>query len=1343
MKTPQAVLFLLMLAAFAPIAAFGQYLPPSGTGSFNNYLSPTLLSGGGSVTSQESPQSDSINPAAAGAKQRVTLDASYLGLVGTQTGEGWQGHIANLGITIPTKVGVFSGSGHFMSSALSEVDLGTVGELNASFAKQIYPDLLVGAGLHFLLGTNVGTDWGLSGDLGFLAFPGQTGFMKNFRWGIVMQGLGKGFAPVPGVSGYPPAFTPVVGAAFDVVDNSTFRIGFSGDLGFPEFQDVSVNLGTKITFRNNLSLSVSEGADLQSLLNPGSRPNRSYIPAVGLTYSFSTNLGSSSRFLQEHGWNRTTLNTEVSAAPMPGGAWAFGTGINAPLGVVDRTPPTIVVDYPKPAWISPNNDGVQDYIQFPIRITDDRYVAGYRLDIYNDKGDLVRQIQNALKPPATRDFRTAVDQLLSVKSGIPVPPTLRWGGLDNNGKVVPDGTYTFKIQAWDDNGNMATSPTYTVHVKNTPPEVSVKQLTGDQLIFAPNSTSTKNSLAITQSGSVENLWKGEITNADGTVVRTLEWKDSAPKSFVWDGKANDGSYVPNGVYNYRLSATDLAGNRGSGSLDNIIVDTQATPVSLGIEYSYFSPNGDGVKDLDTLKLNVPVQTGIKSWSLVITNSSGREVRSFSGTGSVPAKLVFDGRSNDGAPLPEGAYVAHLAIDYVNGNQPTADSAPMTIQLTPPKASITENYTIFSPVGNGDKNTITFYQDTTTAELWKGEIKNAKGDVVKSYSWRGTADTKVVWDGHGDNGLLVPDGTYSYRLVGNDRAGNVGRSNTLSFEINTQNTPVFLSAEYPAFSPNGPRNSMGLYPQVRGQEGIHSYQLDIVTADGKVVRTFSGTGKLPPSFQWEGLTNHGTPANDGTYQGILHVVYQNGNKRSAPSPSFILDTKFPSVSATANWTLFDPTSGSARPTITITNRTSNEPLWEADILDSSGSIVRQDFWKGTAGPFVWDGKDMQGNMVPDGTYSYQISATNIAGNTTRAVIRNIVVDTRPTPVFVTASAPGFSPNGDGIDDTITFSTVENQQSGVDRWELKILDAEGKAVRSFSGGSQLPTSITWDGKNESGSVSADGLYTAEYQVFYAKGAEPISKTTPVILDARGPQVHVSVGPLPFAPDNTGSSNELHIKTQVSDLAPIKAWSIDIFDPKDHPFKTLSGTGAPSSDITWDGKANDGELVSSAEDYTYRMTVTDEFGNRTVVGGTIPIDVLVIQEGNQLRIRIPSIIFAPDSAALDTSSSEIQAKNAQILNRLAEILKKYYMYNIRIEGFAVSVYWYDPVKARQEQQDVLIPLSKARAETVKKALVERGIDPARMTTVGLGSENPVVPNSDLQNRWKNRRVEFILIK
>ncbi|MCF6336150.1 MAG: hypothetical protein L3J12_10450 [Spirochaetales bacterium] len=43
----------------------------------------------------------------------------------------------------------------------------------------------------------------------------------------------------------------------------------------------------------------------------------------------------------------------------------------------------------------------------------------------------------------------------------------------------------------------------------------------------------------------------------------------------------------------------------------------------------------------------------------------------------------------------------------------------------------------------------------------------------------------------------------------------------------------------------------------------------------------------------------------------------------------------------------------------------------------------------------------------------------------------------------------------------------------------------------------------------------------------------------------------------------------------------------------------------------------------------------------------------------------------------------------------------------------------------------------------LSKLGVDPSRMDSKGMGGGNPIVPNSDLENRWKNRRVEFILWK
>ncbi len=52
----------------------------------------------------------------------------------------------------------------------------------------------------------------------------------------------------------------------------------------------------------------------------------------------------------------------------------------------------------------------------------------------------------------------------------------------------------------------------------------------------------------------------------------------------------------------------------------------------------------------------------------------------------------------------------------------------------------------------------------------------------------------------------------------------------------------------------------------------------------------------------------------------------------------------------------------------------------------------------------------------------------------------------------------------------------------------------------------------------------------------------------------------------------------------------------------------------------------------------------------------------------------------------------------------------------------------------------LSKHRAESVRKYLIEHGIDASRfVATEGLGPKNPVADNATEEGRSKNRRVEI----
>jgi OmpA-OmpF porin, OOP family len=51
----------------------------------------------------------------------------------------------------------------------------------------------------------------------------------------------------------------------------------------------------------------------------------------------------------------------------------------------------------------------------------------------------------------------------------------------------------------------------------------------------------------------------------------------------------------------------------------------------------------------------------------------------------------------------------------------------------------------------------------------------------------------------------------------------------------------------------------------------------------------------------------------------------------------------------------------------------------------------------------------------------------------------------------------------------------------------------------------------------------------------------------------------------------------------------------------------------------------------------------------------------------------------------------------------------------------------------------LSQARAQAVRSALAQRGLDVARMDATGYGFDKPVGPNDTPEGRATNRRIEI----
>jgi outer membrane protein OmpA-like peptidoglycan-associated protein len=257
-----------------------------------------------------------------------------------------------------------------------------------------------------------------------------------------------------------------------------------------------------------------------------------------------------------------------------------------------------------------------------------------------------------------------------------------------------------------------------------------------------------------------------------------------------------------------------------------------------------------------------------------------------------------------------------------------------------------------------------------------------------------------------------------------------------------------------------------------------------------------------------------------------------------------------------------------------------------------------------------------------------------------------------------------------------------------------------------------------------------------------------------------ISASYEPQYFSPDGDGVNDELFITLGVNTERKIAGWVFDILQPtisgrSGQVFKHFEGSGVPTARIVWDGRSDAQqtrqgiayETVQAATDYLYTFSVTDTDGNKSEpLTGEIHIDVLVIRENDgRLRIQVPSIVFRTNAADFGALTGEIVANNRQVISRIAIILNKFPDYSVQVEGHA-NPENLPGTSARQTEDQYESrrgSISELRAQAIVNFLVENGVERSRLTAIGMGISRPLTEYADMDNRWKNRRVEFYLEK
>lgn len=125
--------------------------------------------------------------------------------------------------------------------------------------------------------------------------------------------------------------------------------------------------------------------------------------------------------------------------------------------------------------------------------------------------------------------------------------------------------------------------------------------------------------------------------------------------------------------------------------------------------------------------------------------------------------------------------------------------------------------------------------------------------------------------------------------------------------------------------------------------------------------------------------------------------------------------------------------------------------------------------------------------------------------------------------------------------------------------------------------------------------------------------------------------------------------------------------------------------------------------------------------------------IETKNKVRVAIPNEFLLDGENAFYSNTSNIQKNYYKKLNEIAEMMKSNPNFKWRIEGHL------DNSGSPTERK----ALSTSMASSVMDYLISRGVSSRSLQVIGLSDEYPLAPNSTIQGRLKNRRVEIKRIR
>ncbi len=521
------------------------------------------------------------------------------------------------------------------------------------------------------------------------------------------------------------------------------------------------------------------------------------------------------------------------------------------------------------------------------------------------------------------------------------------------------------------------------------------------------------------------------------------------------------------------------------------------------------------------------------------------------------------------PIKDNSIFASYAYTPTNtGGQHsiTTSFAFGKIDSQPPKAELqiisSSPRNAFSPNYDGQKDEINIepkFLDNGIIAGWRIEIFNQNQEKVKEFIGQDVRKIQyvtiqkifsrlfekkktveipkfIIWDGSDSEGNVVADGIYKIVATVWDERYNTTTTSPKFITVDTSIDNFNIELTSNIFSPNkdGRLDELGINTIFENFEEYGQIEINILDSSGNLVNSFSfnkdsvKNNKL--DFQWNGNNKTGRVANEGIYTIVIKYYDDAGNLKEKKSENFKLVVGYEIINLKLlnEFSYFSNNKASRQNQLDFgIEISSTEGIKNLTfiVVDNNGNVIfSKTYSERIPNNFSWNGTKNDGTIAEDGEYKIYATAQYISGNEPKSNEIKVYKDSKVPIAEIKEQYPAFSPNNDGVQETISFEIKPEDKSKV--IELNIISENGKQY-SFPVNSIKSGIFTWDGNDFEGNEIEQGKYYIEIKVQDLAGNISKIQSNIISLVRKAEEVSIISDITYYSPNNDKRNDIINFK------------------------------------------------------------------------------------------------------------------------------------------------------------------------------------------------------------------------